>query len=90
MKQQITIKGQLNNVKNKEEIINLMRLFGNAKRYAFNQIIKNSVAEPQVIAINDKQILSGNEYAQADIKLESFAGFNIYQLINHPYFRLKE
>ena len=42
------------------------------------------------IAINDKQILSGNEYAQADIKLESFAGFNIYQLINHPYFRLKE
>ena len=43
MKQQITIKGRLNNVKNKEQILNLMRLFGNAKRYAFNQITKGKL-----------------------------------------------
>lgn len=43
MKQQITIKGQLENVQNKEKIFNLMRLFGNAKRYAFNQITKKKL-----------------------------------------------
>jgi len=43
MKQQITIKGQLNNVQNKEQIFNLMKLFGNTKRYAFNQITKNKL-----------------------------------------------
>lgn len=43
MKQQITIKGQLNNIQNKEQIFNLMRLFGNAKRYAFNQITKKKL-----------------------------------------------
>ena len=54
MKQQLTIQGKLNDVQHQKELLQLMNLFGNSKRYAFNRIIKNNLTETRDIVKLEK------------------------------------